>query len=77
MHYSWLLTPSSTFFKILDALWALQFEFKVVQKIVLHLIVVPQLSSGQHHNYSTKTRQAGRANEQSMYSHVYGEYPNL
>jgi len=32
----------------------------------LHLIVVPQLSSGWQHNYSTKTRQAGHANEQSM-----------
>jgi len=30
--------------------------------------VVPQLCSGWQHNYSTKTRQAGRANEQSMYS---------
>jgi hypothetical protein len=30
----------------------------------LHLIVAPQLSSG----YSTKTRQAGCANEQSMFS---------
>ncbi len=27
-------------------------------KFVLHLIVVPQLSSGWQHNYSTKTRQA-------------------
>jgi hypothetical protein len=35
---------------------------------VFHLIVAPQLSSGWQHNYSTKTRQAGRANEQSMYS---------
>jgi hypothetical protein len=38
------------------------------KKIVLHLIVVPQLSSGWRHYYSTKTRQAGWANEQSMYS---------
>ncbi len=38
------------------------------KKIVLHLIVAPQLTSGWQHNYSTKTRQAGRANEQSMYS---------
>jgi hypothetical protein len=30
--------------------------------------VAPKLSSGWQHNYSTKTRQAGRANEQSMYS---------
>jgi hypothetical protein len=33
-----------------------------------HLIVAPQLSGGWRHNYSTKTRQAGCANEQSMYS---------
>jgi hypothetical protein len=38
------------------------------KKFVLHLIVAPQLGSGQQHNYSTKTRQAGQANEQSMYS---------
>ncbi len=35
-------------------------------KIVFHLIVVPQLSSGWEHNYSTKTRQVGCINEQSM-----------
>jgi hypothetical protein len=35
---------------------------------ILHLIVVPQLSGGWQHNYSTKTRQAGHANEQPMYS---------
>jgi hypothetical protein len=35
---------------------------------LLHLIVVPQLSSGWQHYYSTKTRLAGQANEQSMYS---------
>jgi hypothetical protein len=40
------------------------------KKFVLHLIVAPQLCSGWQHNYSTKTRQAGRANEQSMYSLV-------
>jgi hypothetical protein len=47
------------------------------KKFVLHLIVVPQLCSGWQHNYSTKTRQAGRANEQSMYvfSYVYGPRP--
>jgi len=37
------------------------------KKFVLHLIVVPQLSSGWQHNYSTKTRLADQANEQSMY----------
>jgi hypothetical protein len=37
------------------------------RNFVLHLIVVPQLSSGWEHNYTAKTRQAGHANEQSMY----------
>jgi hypothetical protein len=37
------------------------------KKFVLHLIVAPQLSSGWRHNYSTKTRQAGQDNEQSVY----------
>jgi hypothetical protein len=41
------------------------------KKFVLHLIVAPQLCSGWQHNCSTKTRQAGRANEQSMYSLMY------
>ncbi len=31
------------------------------------MIMVPQLSSEWLHDYSTKTRQAGRADEQSMY----------
>ncbi len=31
------------------------------------MIVAPQLSSGWQHNYSNKTRQAGWANEQSIY----------
>ncbi len=31
------------------------------------MIVAPQLSSGWWHNYSTKTRPTGHANEQSMY----------
>ncbi len=30
--------------------------------------MAPQLGGGRRHNYSTKSRQAGRANEQSMYS---------
>jgi hypothetical protein len=38
------------------------------KKFVFHLIVALQLSSGWQHKYSTKTRQAGCANEQSMYS---------
>jgi hypothetical protein len=37
---------------------------------VLHHIVVQQFSSGWQHNYSTKTRQACHANEQSMYFHM-------
>jgi len=41
---------------------------KQYNKKNLHLIVAPQLSSGWQHNYSTKTRKAGWANEQSMYS---------
>ncbi len=74
MNYFWLRTLSSTiFYKFLDALWASQFEFILCSKqynknFVLHLIVALQLRSGWWHNYSTKTRQAGRANEQSMYS---------
>ncbi len=36
--------------------------------MVLHLIVVPQLGGSRQHNYSTKTRQTGHANEQYMYS---------
>jgi hypothetical protein len=38
---------------------------------LLHLIVVPQLSSGWRHNYSTKTRNVGRAIEQSMYHDIH------
>jgi hypothetical protein len=34
----------------------------------LHLIVVPQLSGGWQHNYSTQKRQAVCANEQFIYS---------
>jgi hypothetical protein len=42
---------------------------KLYNKIdLLHLIAMPQLSGGWQHNCSTKTRQAGCANEQSMYS---------
>ncbi len=35
---------------------------------LMHQIVAPQLSGGGQHNYSTKTRQAGHAYEQYMYS---------
>jgi hypothetical protein len=41
---------------------------KQYNNFFLHLIVVPQLSSGWRHNYSTKTWQTDWANEQSMYS---------
>jgi len=34
---------------------------------LLQTIVVPQLSGGWQHNYSTKTRWAGCANEQYIY----------
>ncbi len=44
---------------------------KQINKIaILHLIVAPRLSGDWQHNYSTKTRQAGYANEQSMYYSV-------
>ncbi len=36
----------------------------------LHLIAVPQLSGSWQHNYTTKVRQAGHADEQSIYSHM-------
>jgi len=38
--------------------------------------VAPQLSGGWQHNYSTKTREASHANEQSFYllSYIYGEF---
>jgi hypothetical protein len=41
---------------------------KQCNKFFFHLIVVPQLSSGWQHNYSTKTWQAGCTNGQSIYS---------
>jgi hypothetical protein len=56
---------------MLSELHSLNFKLCCTQcnkKFVLQLIVVPQLSSGWQHNYSTKTRQAGCTNEQSMYS---------
>jgi hypothetical protein len=39
-----------------------------IKNFVLDLIVLPQLSSDWQHNYSTKTRQAGQANGQPVYS---------
>jgi hypothetical protein len=46
------------------------------KKFVSHLIVAPQLGSGQWHNYSTKTRQAGQANEAVyVFSYVYVCHP--
>ena len=47
------------------------------EKIVLHLIVAPQLSNGWWHNYSTKTMQVGQANEQSKYSLISMELTYL
>ncbi len=47
------------------------------KNIILHLIVAPQQSSGRQHNYSTKTRQAGYANEQSMNSLMSAQQSNL
>ncbi len=42
---------------------------KLYEKIGLtHMIVAPQISGGRQHNYSNKARQAGHANEQSIYS---------
>ncbi len=47
----------------------LKLRSKQYNKIdLLHPIVVPQLSGSRQHNYPTKTRELGRANEQSMYS---------
>jgi hypothetical protein len=49
------------------------FNFKLDSKqynknFVLHLIMAPQQSSRWQHDYSTKPRQAGHADGQSMYS---------
>jgi hypothetical protein len=60
-----------------NSIFYIFFNFKIVSELynfnsckiyLLHLIVVPQLSGGWQHNYSTKTRQPGQANDQSMYS---------
>ena len=55
---------------MLSELPSLNFKLcnKQYNKKILHLIVAPQLSGGRQHNYLTKTRQAGWANDQSMYS---------
>ncbi len=37
----------------------------------MHPIVAPQLRGGLQHNYSTKTRQAGRANKQYILSFMF------
>ncbi len=58
-------------FQVLSELHSLNLNLCSKQynkKFVWHLIVVPQLSSGSQHNYSTNTRPAGQANEESMYS---------
>jgi len=62
-----------TFFFIFLSLFKLQnFNLKSCSKQnyqidLLPLIVVPQLSNGWWHDYSTKTRPVGHANEQSIY----------
>ncbi len=43
-------------------------QYNKVDVVLLHLIVVLKLSGGWQHIYFTKTRQAGPANEQPMYS---------
>ncbi len=76
MHYFWLLALLSTFFQIFRCSLSFSLNLKLCseqynKKFVLHLIVASHLSSGHQHNYSTKTRQAGQANEQSMYPLMY------
>jgi hypothetical protein len=73
MHYFWPLTLSSTiFFNIFRCSLSLHsLNLKLCSKqlnknFVLYLMLAPQLSSGWQHNYSTKTRQMGCANEQSI-----------
>ncbi len=71
MHQFWHLTQSFSIFSQIFrcSVNNLKLCSKQYNKIyILHLIVAPQLSSGWQHNYSTKTRQTGCANEQSMYS---------
>ncbi len=49
LHYFWLLTLSSTIFQMLSELHSLNFKLCSKQynkKFVLHLMVVPQLSTG-------------------------------
>ncbi len=38
---------------------------------LLHQIVAPPLNGGWWHNYSTKTRQVGQANEQSFLNRIF------
>jgi hypothetical protein len=48
---------------------SLKLRYKQYNKIdFLHQIVAPQLGGSWQHNYFTKAKQAGHANEQSMYS---------
>jgi hypothetical protein len=58
-------------FYMLSELHSLEFKLcsnPFIKIVLLHLIMVPQLSGGWRHNYMTKTRQVGFPNEQSMYS---------
>ncbi len=71
--YALFLATNSIFYNFFNFLELHRMNLKLYSKeynknFVLHLIVAPQLSSGWWHDYSTKTRQAGHANEQSMYS---------
>ncbi len=72
IHSFWSITLSSTIFSLLkNTLWLHNFKITLCSKPnskinLLHLIVAPQLSGGRQHNYSTKTRQAGPVNKQSM-----------
>ncbi len=75
MHKFWL--SNSIFYNFFSKFWMLSelysLNLKLCSKqynkiVLLHLIVAPQLGGGRQHNYSTKTRQAGHANEQPMHS---------
>jgi hypothetical protein len=74
MNFGFLLNLLEFFFHFFGIRFELHnFNLKLYNKqyhknISFHLIMAPQLSGGWQHNYSTKTRQVGRANEQSIFS---------
>jgi hypothetical protein len=82
MHSFWLLTLTLTNYFNFYTLYELHnINLKLCGKQdnkidLLHPLVAPQLSGGWQHNYSTKTREASHANEQSFYllSYIYGEF---